>query len=524
MSAMAKTVVEKAEQFLDSHNPADGSVVGSARVSSRDEVFKAVADAREAHDLWRRISFSERRRIVMRARQAIIQETEEIARLISKEMGKPVAEAISMEIAPVLDLMQYFAKNSKKLLKPKRRGIGLLALFGRSSTIVNKPLGVIGIISPWNFPFSIPLGEVVMAIMAGNSVVLKPSELTPLTGLKIAEIFETAQLPKNVLHVVSGGGDVGAALVDARPDKVMFTGSVATGRKIAAKAGENLTPVVLELGSKDPMVVFKDADLDKASSAAVWGAFSNAGQACASVERLFVEEDVYERFLELLVEKTDALKLGVGTDPENDLGAMSSARQKEIVEGHVAAFRESGAEILTGGESDDSNFYPPTVISGADNSMVPMREETFGPTLPVASFETEDEAVDLANDTEFGLTASVWTKDIKRGRRVAEKIVAGTVMVNEVVYTHGIGQTPWGGFKNSGFGRTHGVEGLMEMVATQHIHVNRFYFLPDIWWFGYSESALESFKEMTRTYSTGSLLRTIPFMPRMLKRLRELMK
>lgn len=363
-----------------------------------------------------------------------------------------------------------------------------------------------------------------MALMAGNTVVLKPSELTPLTGEKIARILEVAQLPKDVLQVVSGGGETGAALVKSGASKIMFTGSVETGKKIAAAAAENLTPVVLELGGKDPMVVFEDADLEKAASAAVWGAFTNSGQACSSVERLYVQERVAKRFTNLVLENTSTLTQGNGRDPETEIGSMSSEDQAEIVEDHVKAFREAGADVLTGGERKDNIFFEPTVISGAKNSMRPMREETFGPTLPIATFETEDEAIELANDTDFGLTASVWTKDTKKGRRVAKKILAGTVMVNEVVYTHGIGQTPWGGFKNSGYGRTHGKEGLLELVAPQHIHVNRFTFTPDIWWFDYSQNAVDTFKEMARTFSTGSLIRTIPFVPRMIRRLRELKK
>ncbi|MEZ5344742.1 MAG: aldehyde dehydrogenase family protein [Pyrinomonadaceae bacterium] len=508
-------------------NPATGEEVGRVKNFSKEEVKAAVERSRSAFQIWRKTPFEERRRIVMRAREVILAEMDGIAGLISDEMGKPVAEALSTEIAPVLDLMQYFAKNTEKLLRPEKRGIGLLGLMGRLSKIIYKPLGVVGIIPAWNFPFSIPLGEVVMSLMAGNTVVLKPSELTPLTGEKIAEIFEIARLPKNVLQVTTGDGKTGAALVDAGVNKIMFTGSVATGKKIAENAAKHLTSVVLELGGKDPMVVFADANLEKAASAAVWGAFTNSGQACSSVERLYVEEKAAERFTRMLVEKTEKLRQGKGSDPETDIGSMSSETQTKIVEDHVEEFRNAGAKILTGGKRNEdlgSVFFEPTVISGARNKMLPMREETFGPTLPVATFRTEDEAIELANDTDFGLTASVWTGDLRRGRRVAEKILAGTVNVNEVLYTHGIGQTPWGGFKDSGYGRTHGKEGLMELVATQHIHVNRFLFTPDVWWFGYSKNAIETFKEMARTFSSGSVIRTLGFLPQMWKRIRELMK
>ncbi len=523
MSAVIE-VPKKDEQELISYNPATGEEIGRVPVSDAAAVSEAVAKSRKAFEIWRKTPFSERRRIVMRAREVILAEMDEIARLISDEMGKPVAEAISAEIAPVLDLMQHFAKNSEKMLRPQKRGIGIFGWMGRTSRIVYKPLGVVAVIPAWNFPFSIPVGEIVMALMAGNTVILKPSELTPLTGEKIGKIFHVAQLPKDVLQIVCGEGQTGAALVDAAPNKIMFTGSVATGKKIAAAAAKNLTSVVLELGGKDPMVVLADADLDKASSAAVWGAFTNSGQACSSVERLYVHESIAEKFTRLVVEKTKQLKQGPGSDADNEIGSMSSERQTEIVEDHVEAFREAGAEILTGGKRKDGIFFEPTVISGAKNSMRPMQEETFGPTLPIAVFKTENEAIDLANDTEFGLTASVWTRDIEKGKRIAGKILAGSVMVNEVVYTHGIGQTPWGGFKNSGYGRTHGKEGLMELVAPQHIHVNRFTFTPDLWWFGYSANAVETFKQMARTTASGSLLKTLTFFPRMIRRLKEITK
>ncbi len=525
MSAVLEFPVKRNE--IVSYNPATNKEIGRIKIFNAEEVQKAVENSREASKLWRETSFADRKRFIMQAREVILDEMDEIARLISDEMGKPVAEAFSAEIVPILDLMQYFARNTEKLLKPRKVGIGLLGLMGRTSKIIYQPLGVIGIISPWNFPFSIPLGEVVMALMAGNTVVLKPSELTPLVGKKIGEIFEKANLPKNVLQIVTGDGKTGAALVESAPDKIMFTGSVETGKKIAANAAKNLTPVVLELGGKDPMIVFADADLEKAASGAVWGAFTNSGQACSSVERLYVEESVIREFTNLIVEKTRTLRQNFGNKETTDVGSMVSENQLKIVEDHVADFEESGAKILTGGKRNskfEGTFFEPTVISNADNSMRGMQEETFGPTLPIAVFRTEKEAINLANDTEFGLTASVWTKDISKGKRVAEKIRAGTVTVNEVLYTHGIGQTPWGGFKNSGYGRTHGLEGLMELVAPQHIHVNRFMLTPNVWWFGYSKNAIDTFKTMARTFASGSLLQSVKLTPQFIKRLRELMK
>ncbi len=515
------------EKTIISFNPATGEEVGRVSIAAADEVSEAVERSREAFREWKNTSFNTRRDLVMRAREVILSQVDEIAGLISNESGKPVGEAIAMEIAPVLDLMQFFARNTEKLLKPAKIGIGLYALMGRSSKIVYQPLGVVGIIPAWNYPFSIPLGEAVMAVMAGNTVVIKPSELTPFVGLKIGEIFEKAGFPADCVQIVTGDGSTGAALVEAAPGKIMFTGSVATGKKIAAAAAKNLTSVVLELGGKDPMIVFADANLELAAGAAVWGAFCNSGQSCSSVERLYVHERVAAELTRKIVEKTKQLKQGVGDREDISVGAMSSERQIKIVEDHVEDFRASGAKIEIGGSRNpglEGLFYEPTVISNANNDMRAMQEETFGPTLPIATFSTEEEAIRLANDSEFGLTASVWTRDRAKGERIARQIEAGSVCINEVLYTHGIGQTPWGGFKNSGRGRTHGREGLMELVQPQHIHTNHLSLFPDAWWMPYSATAVALFRKMTTTFSSGSLFKTSTMAPQLIKRVRELLK
>lgn len=517
-----------------SYDPATIIEIGRIKITSAEDVAGAVARSREVFHKWKTTTFAERKALVMKAREVILAEMDEIASLISRESGKPFGEAIAMEIAPVLDLMQWVARGAEKMLRPKRIGIGLYSLLGRSSKLVYKPLGVVGVIPAWNYPFSIPLGETVMALMAGNTVVLKPSELTSFVGLKIGEIFQKAGFPKDAVQIVIGAGETGAALVDAGPDKIMFTGSVATGKKIAAAAAQNLTSCVFELGGKDPMIVFDDANLDLAAGAAVWGAFCNAGQSCSSVERLYVHESVAKEFAQKVIRETKKIKLGRGDAADVSMGPMSSERQLKIVEDHVKAFREAGATIETGGrrgaggDGDKSFpsplFYPPTVITGATNDMRPMQEETFGPTLPIATFKTEEEAIRLANDSEFGLTASVWTRDDKKGKRVAGQIDAGSVCVNEVLYTHGIGQTPWGGFKNSGRGRTHGIEGLMELVQPQHIHINRVAILPDAWWMPYTPTAVETFRGFATKFASGSVLKTVFLVPQLLKRITELLR
>ena len=335
MSAQTLEITAERVKEVISFNPATGEEVGRVPLASAEEVRAAVARARQAQIAWKDQGMASRKAFIMRARRFVLEELEEIALLISRETGKPVAEAISMELTPTLDLMQFFARRTKQILRPEKINIGQYGLMGRTSRIVYKPLGTIGIISPWNFPWAIPLGEVVMALMAGNAVVLKPSELTPLTGLKIADVFKRANLPEGLLEVVTGDGTTGAALVEAGVDKIMFTGSVATGKRVAEYAAKTLTPVVLELGGKDPMIVLEDADVETASSAAVWGAFSNSGQACASVERCYVHERIAKQFIESVVLKTRALRQAIGTNEDTDIGSMSSERQLSIVEEHV---------------------------------------------------------------------------------------------------------------------------------------------------------------------------------------------
>ena len=505
-------------------DPATGRENGRVPLLNAADVAAAVKRARHAQAAWSQLSFRARAQVVLRAREIVLAQVDEIAALISRETGKPPAEATSMEIVPTLDLMHYFARHTERILMRQKVDIGQYELMGRSSYIVYKPLGVVGIISPWNFPWATPLDEVVMALLAGNAVVLKPSELTPLTALKIGEVFKQARLPEGLLEIVTGDGSTGAALVDTGVDKIMFTGSIGTGKRVAEAAAKHLTPLVLELGGKDPMIVLDDANLPNAARAAVWGGFCNAGQACASIERLYVHETIAKEFTELVVTETRKLKLGPPASEATDLGAMTNERQLHIVENHIHDAVEHGARIETGGHrvaNTDGWFHEPTVVTNVDHSMEIMREETFGPVLPIMTFQTDEEAVRLANDSIYGLTAAVFTSDIARGRRLAEQIDAGTVMVNEVVYTHAIAQTPWGGVKQSGYGRTHGRLGMLELVTPQHIHVNRVGWLPDVWWFRYTSGAANLFRGFARRFTTGSALNSSLLLPKILRRLFE---
>jgi succinate-semialdehyde dehydrogenase/glutarate-semialdehyde dehydrogenase len=519
-----QTLPTEQNREIISHDPASGEELGRVTLMNRADVAAAVVRARAAQPAWAALSFRERARYVLRARELVLAQTEEIAALISRETGKPPVEAISMEIVPTLDLMNYFAPNTAALLRRQKIDIGQYGLMGRSSYIFYKPLGVVGIISPWNFPWATPLDEVAMALMAGNAVVVKPSELTSLTALKIGEIFKEAQLPAGLLEIVTGDGSTGAALVEAGVDKIVFTGSVATGKRVAEAASKNLIPVVLELGGKDPMIVLEDAKLENAARAAIWGAFCNSGQACASIERCYVHESIAPQFIDLVVKETRALRQGNPAAEGVDVGAMTNERQLQIVERHVNDAIEKGARVETGGRRLTGSggwFHEPTVVTNVDHSMDLMTEETFGPVLPIMTFKTDDEAVRLANDSIYGLTASVFTNDIRRGRELAERIDAGTVMINEVVYTHAVAQTPWGGVKQSGYGRTHGRLGLLEMVTPQHIHANSVPFVPDVWWFRYTKEAGKLFRGFARRFTTGSVVSAAPLLPQIIRRLFE---
>jgi len=510
--------------MLISVDPSTGEEIGRVPLLDEAEVAAAVARARAAQTAWAELSYEDRARFILRAREIVLDQVDDIANLISRETGKPVTEAIAMEIVPTLDLMHYFATNAKKILKRKRVGLGQYNYMARTSYIVYKPLGVVGIISPWNFPWATPLDEVVMALMAGNAVVVKPSELTPLTALRIAEVFKQAQLPDGLLEIVTGDGSTGAALVEAGVNKIMFTGSVNTGKRVAEAAAKHLTPVVLELGGKDPMIVFEDANLENAARAAIWGAFCNSGQACASIERCYVHASVADKFVDLVVKETKLLKQDKPSTGDIDVGAMTNQEQLEIVEDHVSDAVAHGAEVRAGGHrlnESEGWFHEPTVVTGVNHSMKLMRDETFGPVLPIMRFQTDEDAVRLANDSIYGLTASVFTGDLGRGKRIAEQLDAGTVMVNEVVYTHAVAQTPWGGVKQSGYGRTHGSLGLLELVSAQHIHVNAMPGLADVWWFPYSKRAGALFRDFARRFTTGSILSSLPLLPKIFRRLIE---
>jgi acyl-CoA reductase-like NAD-dependent aldehyde dehydrogenase len=476
---------------ITSTNPANGEVLGEIECCSESEVIAAVQRARVAQPGWTELGLRRRIAMLREFQAGLHARKSEVAAVITREAGKPLAEALVTEVLVVLDAARFLIDHAWNLLRDEPVPHGSLATKLKRGRLVREPHGVVGIISPWNYPFSIPATETLAALVAGNAVVLKPSELTPLVALELAALLHKAGVPKDVFQVVAGEGPTGAALMRSRIDKLVFTGSVGTGKRIAAAAAERLLPVVLELGGKDPMLVLDDADIDVASSAAVWGAFVNAGQACLSVERCYVHRSLYEAFAKACADKARQLRVGNGMDANTDVGPMIHERQVRIVEAHVEEARSHGARVLAGGTRLPElgvNFYAPTVLAEVTHQMRLMREETFGPVLPIMAFDSEDEAIGLANDSEYGLAASVWTRDRKRGERMARRIHAGTVMVNDVISCFGISEAPHGGVKASGIGCTHGRFGLDEMVRLKYLDVDLAPGIKKVWWHGYGES------------------------------------
>ena len=498
---------------LTSINPATGQVLAHFEKTPPEMVARSVTLARAAQREWAKVPVRERCKRLSRLREAMMARRNELADTVVNESGKPRVEALFADIFVALDSAEYWSKHGKAALCAERVPHHSIAAKAKSGWLVYEPVGVIGIISSWNYPLAIPVSQIVPAVVAGNAVVCKSSDFTPQCGVLIEKVFREAGFPQDLVAVVQGGGEVGQALIEASPDKIIFTGSVATGRRVAEACAKRLIPTVLELGGKDAMIVLADADLQVASSAAVWGSYTNCGQVCLSVERLFVEEAMAEKFAALCVEKTKKLRLGPGNDPATDVGPLIRPqhvqRMLDLVEDAVA----HGARILCGGNRRPDlgpNFFEPTVISRVDSSMRLFQEETFGPILAIQMVKDAEEAIVSANDSPFALAASVWTTDKKKGRSIAQKLRAGAVMVNDAISYFGIAEAPHGGCSASGWGRTHGRAGLMEMVQSKYIDVDELPHREKPWWYRYGrelEQAADAFLRFEFSGGVGAKLR-----------------
>ncbi len=493
MGSLASNIAPVAGSTITSVNPANGKALGEVPDHSAEQVRAAVAAARAAQVEWGALSIETRCRRVLRYAEVLMARAEEVIDILVKEGGKTRLEALGMEVIVVADLVRYFAKHAPAMLAPEP--ISLHLLKHRASYLHHVPRGVVGVIAPWNFPFSIPLGETMMALIAGNAVVLKPSEVTPLIALKARELYLAADLPPELFQVVTGRGTTGVALIDSGIDYCVFTGSVATGKKVAAACGERLIPCTLELGGKAPAVVCADADLDRAAQAITWGGFANSGQVCASVERVYAVDSIHDALVEKIVARARELRQGdASTDANVDIGAMAWDQQVNNVERLVTSAVAAGATVEVGGKRSPGPglFFQPTVLTGCRQDMDVMRKEIFGPVIPIMRVADEDTAIRHANDSQLGLLAYVFTRDRERGKRIAERIEAGTVMINDVLNTYACPETPWGGVKQSGIGRTHSVIGLRDLCQTRHVNHDRLSMPRELWWYPYKDSTFRA--------------------------------
>lgn len=466
-------------------SPVTGEMLGEFPITSREGVDAAVARARAASVAWKQTTVHERLRTLRHINEVLRAHRDAYARRISEDTGKPLVDAIMTELLPVPAFLDHYAKRAPELLARKKLPSSIL-FPGKAAYQEHFPMGVVAIISPWNFPFQLAVIPAISALIAGNTVVIKPSEVTPITGEIIREVFDRIGLPKGVVEVIQGDGSTGAALSEAAVDKIFFTGSVATGRKVMTAAAKRPIPVELELGGKDAMIVCADANLERAARAAVWGGFVNCGQMCTSVERVFVEEAIHDRFVDMVIRETKRVRVG-GPDESAEMGPMTFPRQIETVEAHIADALAKGANVLFGGKRIDrpGQFHEPTVLTNVTVEMDIYREETFGPVLPIVKVRDADEAIRMANDHQYGLNGSVWTQDIPRGLALASRLECGQATVNDVVTSVGNPHLPFGGVKNSGFGRYHGDEGILGFTHTKAIMVDRGLMKSEPFWFPY---------------------------------------
>jgi succinate-semialdehyde dehydrogenase/glutarate-semialdehyde dehydrogenase len=465
-------VIEQSVEQIEVMNPVTGETIGSIPVMSREEVSAVVDRARAAQPGWEARGARQRAQLLKAWGEAVWQDRENGIQVIRRETGKSKGSAYA-EIAVIDSIVRYYDYHGPRLLRPQSRGAAFP--IRQRTRVYYKPHGVAGFITPWNYPFLNAFADLIPALFAGNTVVLKPSEITPYVAEYFVNQMYSVGIPQDVVQIVTGSAETGEALID-NVDYISFTGSTVVGRKVAVRAAQRLIPYTLELGGKDPLIVLKDADLDLAASGALMGAMENAGQTCISVERAYVEAAIYDAYIERIQHYAEQIKLGTGDDYDTHVGSITNQRELRKTEEHIRDAVEKGARVLVGGRRRPDLgelFYEPTVLVDVDHSMKVMQEETFGPILPIMRVKDADEAIRLANDSDYGLSACIYTRDLRRGEQLATRIESGDVVLNRPQMTFGTIDVPMGGVKNSGVGRRNGPEGLMRFVTSQSIVVDR---------------------------------------------------
>lgn len=483
-------------------NPATGDIVGYSQMNTPEEAREALRRARIAQPAWAALPLQERVRHILRIRDYLVDHADTISDTISKDVGKTRIEALATEVLPSAMATDYYAKNARRFLQPRKVRAGSLLFLNKRSRIFRIPFGVIGIIAPWNYPLGIPMHEIVPALLAGNTVIFKTAPETQMVGRKIEEMIQAAGLPADVFtHLNIPGAIIGQILLEPEQhvDKLFFTGSVPVGKILMGKAAESLTPVSLELGGNDPMLVCPDAHLERAVNGAMWAGLQNSGQSCGGVERVYVHQDVYERFIQLLKQRVEALRQGPNSHHNVDIGAMCTERQIKTIQRQVDDALAKGATLLAQVKIDPAhahaNFYPVTVLTDVDHTMELMREETFGPVLGVMKVRDMEQAIELANDSSLGLTGSVWSRNTREAVALGRRIHAGVITINDHLLTHGMAETPWGGVKESGIGRSHGELGFDEMTQPQVVTTELLHFAKrNLFWHPYDQKLYDGLK------------------------------